>query len=133
MLENLTNEEIKEAATKFFELVAVKAVGDWEVEIRAVPYGLDSDGQTFDAETDYMEGTFTNPAILYHHGVKPGMGGLEDKAVIIGKSTSIEKRHDGVYIRAILDKTIEYARRVWEAARRDWRLHLQTVLHTSPG
>ena len=37
---------------------AVKAVGDWEIEILAIPFGdVDSDGQYFDADTDIMEGT----------------------------------------------------------------------------
>ena len=98
--------------------VPVKAVGDWEIEIRAVPYGEDSDRQTFDASTDYMLDTFSNPAILYHHGVMPGRKGLQDRPVVIGKAVAVEQRPDGVYVRAILDKTIEFARRVWEAAKR---------------
>jgi len=109
--------ELEEIAAKYFEMIAVKAVGDWEIDIRAVPYGIDGDRQTFDADTDYMEGTFTNPAIIYHHGIKPGMKGFEGKPVIIGKALSVEKRADGVYIRALLDKTLDYARRVWEAAK----------------
>jgi hypothetical protein len=96
---------------------AVKAVGDWEVEIRAVPYGTDSDMQIFDAYTDYMLDTFSNPAILYHHGVNPGKGSIQDKPIVIGKAVSVEQRPDGVWIRALLDKTKEFAKRVWEAAK----------------
>lgn len=99
------------------KLLAVKAVGDWEIEIRAVPFGVDRDGQTFDADTDYMLDMFSSPILIYHHGFKPGMKGLEDRPVIVGKSTKTEMRSDGVYIRGILDKTIEYARRIWEAAK----------------
>jgi hypothetical protein len=98
--------------------LAVKAVGDWELEVRAVPFGRDSDGQTFDAQTDYMLDTFSSPAIIYHHGVEPGAKNLENKPVIIGKTVGVEKRSDGIYLRVILDKTIEYARRVWEAAKK---------------
>lgn len=129
MLENLTEQEIQEAARKFLSMVAVKAVGDWEIEIKAVPYGTDEEQQTFDFNTDYMEDTFSSPAILYHHGIKPGTKAqgvrglvtgesLESKPMVIGKSIGVEKRADGVYIRAILDKTVEYARRVWDAAKR---------------
>ena len=118
MLAHLTDNEIREAARKYLTIVAVKAVGDWEIEIRAVPYGVDNEGQSFDANTDYMEKTFSTPAIIYQHGIKPGMNGFEGQPVVIGKSVGVEKRADGVYIRAILDKTIEYARRVWEAAKR---------------
>jgi hypothetical protein len=98
--------------------LAVKAVGDWELEVRAVPFGRDSDGQTFDAQTDYMLEHFPHPAIIYHHGVEPGAKNLESKPVIIGKTIGVEKRHDGIYLRVLLDKSIEYARRVWEAAKR---------------
>lgn len=100
------------------ENLAVKAVGDWEVEIRAVPYGEDSDRQIFDAYTDYMIDTFPSPAILYHHGVMPGKGKLQDKPIVIGKSQKVEQRADGVWIRAALDKSKEYAQRVWDAAKK---------------
>ena len=129
MLENLTDEQIKEAAKKYYAMVAVKALGDWEIEIRAVPYGSDGDSQTFDDMTDYMEETFSSPAIIYQHGIKANSRGkgirgilsgesLESKPIIIGKAQGIEKRFDGVYVKAILDKTNEYAQRVWEAAKK---------------
>lgn len=96
---------------------AVKAVGDWEIEIRAVPYGMDSDGQSFDARTDYMLEAFPTPVITYHHGIQPGKAGLQPKPVIIGKAVSVEQRADGIWVRALLDKTLDFARRVWEAAK----------------
>lgn len=99
-------------------LVTVKAVGDWELEVRAVPFGMDSDGQTFDAQTDFMLDTFNSPAIIYHHGVAPGKKQIEDKPVIIGKTLSVQKRADGIWLRVILDKANKYARRVWEAAKK---------------
>ena len=97
---------------------SVKAVGDWEIEIRAVPYGSDSDNQIFDAYTDYMLDTFASPAVLYHHGVNPGKAGIQDKPIVIGQTVSVEQRADGVWIRAMLDKTKDFARRVWEAAKK---------------
>jgi hypothetical protein len=120
---------LEEIAAKYLSNMAVKAVGDWKVEIKAVPYGTDGDTQTFDADTDYMEDDFKDPLIIYQHGIKPGSApkgmqgiatgeSLEAKPVVIGKSIGVEKRSDGVYITAILDKTKEYARRVWEAAKK---------------
>ena len=97
--------------------IAVKAVGDWEIEVRAVPFGPDGDNQTFDADTDYMLGDFPTPAIIYHHGVKQGRTGFEDKPIVIGKTVSAEKRSDGIWLRVVLDKLNEYARKVWEAAK----------------
>jgi hypothetical protein len=109
---------VEDAAAKYFEMLAVKAVGDWEIDITALPYSsLDSDGQWFDTRTDTMADSFPLPAIFYHHGVKPGSKGIDDKPVVIGKATSIEKRADGLHVRAILDKANEYARRVWIAIK----------------
>jgi len=99
------------------KLLAVKAVGDWEIEVRAVPFGADGDNQTFDADTDYMLGDFPTPAIIYHHGVKQGRTGFEDVPIVIGKTVSAEKRTDGIWLRVVLDKLNEYAQKVWEAAK----------------
>lgn len=100
------------------KLTAVKAVGDWELDVLAVPFGQpDSDGQTFDESTDFMLEQFSSPAIIYHHGIMPGKGALQQKPVIIGKTTWIEKKADGLHIRVLLDKTLEWARKVWEAAK----------------
>jgi len=119
MLEHMTDDEIKGAAAKYLELIAVKAVGDWEIDITAMPYDVrDSDGQWFDPDTDTMTDSFNLPAIFYHHGLKPGLGGIEDKPIIIGKALSVEKRPDGLHVRAILDKANEYAKRVWEAVKK---------------
>jgi len=110
---------VEDAAAKYFAMVGVKAVGDWEIDILAVPFGVrDSDGQYFDAETDIMQGNFANPAILYHHGVMPGKTGLQDRPAVIGKALSVEKKADGWHIRALLDKAHEFARRVWDAAQK---------------
>lgn len=98
---------------------AIKAVGDWELEVLAVPFNRpDSDGQTFDASTDFMLETFSAPAILYHHGVNPGKKTLQGSLAVIGKAVKTEVKSDGVYVRVLLDKTVEFARRVWEAAKR---------------
>jgi hypothetical protein len=110
----------KTDAAKYRLMVsAVKAVGDWEIDITAVPFGgRDSDGQWFDDNTDTMSDNFSNPVILYHHGVMPGKQSLQANPVVIGKAMSVEKKSDGWHIRAMLDKTVEFARRVWEAAQK---------------
>lgn len=116
---NITNEQARQLAQMFLDTFAVKAVGDWEIDILAVPFGVrDSDGQYFDAETDIMQANFENPAILYHHGVMPGKTGLQDRPAVIGKALSVEKKADGWHIRALLDKAHEFARRVWDAAQK---------------
>jgi hypothetical protein len=110
---------VEDAAAKYFELIAVKAVGDWEIDITALPYNInDSDGQYFDADTNIMQDSYPKPPLFYQHGVEPGAKGLQGNPVVIGKTISIEKKPDGLHIRAILDKTSEYAKRVWEAIKK---------------
>lgn len=98
--------------------MAIKALNDWTLDVLALPYDKkDSDQQWFDMQTDTMPEIFNNPAIIYHHGVMPGKGMIEKKPVIIGKMLSMKKELDGLHVIVLLDKTIEYARRVWEAAK----------------
>lgn len=104
-----------------FTYAAVKVAGDWELDVLAVPFkGLDSDKQYFDAGTDVMPDTFTTPLIAYQHGVKQGATGFEDKPVKLGSVVqgSLTKQIDGWHVRVILDKAVEKARQVWEAAKR---------------
>jgi hypothetical protein len=97
----------------------IKAVGDWELDVLAAPFNKpDSDGQTFDASTDFMLDNFAAPVILYHHGVMPGKSALQQIPVVIGKAGKPEVRSDGLHVRVMLDKSIEWARRVWEAAKK---------------
>jgi len=109
---------VEDAAAKYWEMVGVKAVGDWEIDITALPYMVrDSDGQWFDAETDTMPDNFPNPAIFYHHGVEPGAKSIQYNPIVIGKTIAVEKKADGLHIRAILDKTKAEARKVWDAIK----------------
>jgi len=94
------------------EYVAIKAVGDWELEVRAIPFDdKDADGQYFDASTDIMQAQFSSPVVTYYHGIK------QDTPAIIGKTARIEKRSDGWWARVILDKAQALAQKVWEAAK----------------
>lgn len=98
--------------------LAVKALDDWVLDVLAAPFGSqDSDGQTFDNNTDFMLSHFAQPAILYHHGILPGAQEIQKNPVVIGKAQGVEIKSDGVHVRVILDKASEYARRVWEAAK----------------
>jgi hypothetical protein len=113
-----TEQEAKDyLAALYASEKAVKAVGDWELEVCAVPFGPDRDKQSFDADTDFMLGEFPTPVITYHHGIEPGKQGIQGKPAIIGKTTRIEKRADGIWIRVLLDKALDLAKRVWEAAK----------------
>jgi hypothetical protein len=100
---------------------AVKAVGDWELEVKVIPFGgKDSDGQWYDDTTDVMEDAFSTPLAIYQHGVKQGARGIQDKPVVVGKTVpgSLQKRADGWYLRLVLDKAVKVAKDIMEAARK---------------
>ena len=91
---------------------AIKAVGDWELDVRAIPFDdKDADGQWFDADTDIMSEHFNAPVPTYYHGID------QPKPVVIGKTARIEKRSDGWWARVVLDKAQALAQKVWEAAK----------------
>lgn len=110
---------IFDEAVKYF-IGAVKAVGDWTLEVKVLPFTKDSDGQWFDQNTDIMQNAFSTPLVIYQHGVKQGAKGLENKPVIVGDSVpgSLEKRADGWYIKVVLNKALKQAKDIMDAAYR---------------
>jgi hypothetical protein len=105
--------------TKYF--IAVKAVGEWELDVLAIPFGSrDSDGQWFDDRTDISHEEFATPLIAYQHGIAQGAQALDGAPVKLGKAIhgSLKKMLDGWHIRVILDKAINQAGHVMNAARK---------------
>ena len=104
--------------------MAVKAVGDWELDVVPVPFGShsnkDSDGQWFDPTTEIMEEVYDKPLVIYQHGIEQGGKSHQGKLVVVGKSIpgSLTRRADGWHVRVILDKTIAVAKQIMEAARK---------------
>lgn len=114
-----------EKAAKLKQQIAVssvKAVGDWELEVLAVPFGskdnTDSDKQWFDANTNILPEQCNNPVVTYYHGLDPENKPL-DEPEIVGNviSGTLTKKSDGWWIKVALDKASEYAKRIWEAAK----------------
>jgi len=100
---------------------AIKAVGDWELDVLAIPFHVkDSDGQWFDEQTDIMPDAFQTPLIVYQHGIEQGAKRMQEKPLIIGKSVAgtLKKMVDGWHVRVILDKTVQAAKTVMDAAKR---------------
>jgi hypothetical protein len=99
---------------------AIKAVGDWELDILAIPFkSVDSDGQWFDEDTDIMHDAFTTPLAVYQHGIEQGAQSMQSKLIVVGKTQAgtLTKQADGWHIRVILDKAIEAAKRLMDAAK----------------
>ena len=100
--------------------IAVKATGEWELDVLAIPFGSrDSDGQWFDDRTEIMEESFKTPLVLYQHGVKQGGREAEDKPQVVGSVVpdSLARQVDGWHVRVLLDKTLESARRIMNAVK----------------
>ena len=100
---------------------SIKAVGDWELDVLAIPFNsVDADGQWFDENTDIKPETFNTPLVAYQHGINPGAKSIQDKIIEPGKSVqgSLKKMTDGWHLRVILDKTIELAKKMMEAGKK---------------
>jgi hypothetical protein len=105
--------------TEYF--IAVKAVGDWELDVLAIPFGSrDSDGQWFDDRTDIKHEAFTTPLIAYQHGISQGAKALDETPINLGRAVSgtLQKMLDGWHVRVILDKTVKQAKDIMDAARK---------------
>jgi hypothetical protein len=99
---------------------AVKAVGDWELDVLAIPFNEpDSDGQWFDENTQVMEDHYQTPPGFYQHGVKQGAKGLQEKVIVIGKTIfgTLKKMVDGWHLRMKLDPTRPESASVMQAAK----------------
>jgi len=100
---------------------AVKAVGDWELDINAVPFNSeDSDKQYFDENTEIMPDAFQTPLIAYQHGIEQGAKAYQGKPVVLGSVVqgSLTKQADGWHIRVVLNKAVKYAKTIMEAAKK---------------
>lgn len=113
------NDKTDAAKFRVLTLGAVKAVGDWELDVLAVPFGSrDSDGQWFDDQTDIMHETFSTPLAIYQHGIKQGGKELEERPLVLGTTTpgSLKKQRDGWHVRVVLNKALKQAKDIMEAA-----------------
>ena len=101
------------------KLTVIKTLGDWELEVLAAPFGdetnKDSDGEFFTPNTKFYFDK-VNPVPVYYHGYDES-GYAMDNPEVLGDTKSVDVRPDGVWLRILLDKTSEYAKRVWESAK----------------
>ena len=105
------------------KILAIKNdAGEWVLDVLGNPYGgpmdRDSDGEYFNADTQFHEDKFPPPPIVYYHGYDPTTKKPQGDPEYIGKAISRERRNDGVWYRVILDKANQAARKVWEAAQK---------------
>jgi len=114
-------EWITKARNYRIKAARIKAVGDWELDVLAIPYGgpnkgRDAEGEYFSEETNLYLDKFNSPIVSYYHGFDPD-GYPQGNPEEIGEVLSRENKSDGLWVRVLLDKASEYAKRVWEAAK----------------
>ncbi len=100
----------------------VKAVGDWVLEVLGVPFGgpfngKDADGEYFSSRSNLHADKYPAIPAVYYHGLDAD-GRPKGKPEYIGKAEFVEIRTDGAWYQVVLDKANEYAKRVWEAAKK---------------
>jgi HK97 family phage major capsid protein len=95
--------------------------GEWVIEICAVPFGSpsdrDSDRQYFSAKTNLHLERYRTQPLIYYHGFTDAKRPAA-KPTYVGQTIegSHQVRDDGVWLKAILDKGVELAQKVWDAA-----------------
>ncbi len=104
------------------EYYTIKAAGDFVLDVLGVPFGgqnggKDSDGEYFSERTNLYKEHFKTVPVFYYHGFTPD-GKPQGDPIVIGTAQYSHKDAKGHWYRVILDKANEYAKRVWEAARK---------------
>lgn len=106
-----------EEVEKIERYVAVKAIeedGDWIIEAWGAPPGgpddMDADEEWFTLKTDFGWDMLPTRFATFHHGL------TEDDPQSIGEELSVEMRAKGPWVRILLDKTKELAKKAWDLA-----------------
>jgi hypothetical protein len=110
---------IRIANSKFESKSNIKAVGDWEIEVLAAPFGgpdnRDLEGEYFTPNTQFHLDS-VRPEVYYFHGYDPD-GNPQGRPEVVGQTISSSVKDDGVWLRVLLDKASSFAQRIWEAAK----------------
>ena len=97
-------------AKRYSGLLEIKAEDEdtFTVGGMAVVYGgVDLEGDTFSAETDYMLETVPEPAVLYDHA----MGEVKS---VLGRVTKVDELDEGIWMEAQIERARSYAQKVLE-------------------
>ncbi len=94
----------------------LKALDDSNYKIGGliVAFGLpkDSQGEYFDADTEFHLDWYNERPVLWHHGLSDNVGAQQ-----IGTITEIQKTDKGLWAEAVLDSTLPIAQRVYELVK----------------
>lgn len=100
---------------------ALKANGEWELEVLGVPFGgpdsgKDADGEFFSPRTDLMLKIGDKRPVLYNHGHDPD-NAMEFRPEVIGEAEYIRVDEKGHWFRVVLNQASERSRRIVESAK----------------
>ena len=106
-----------------YTIGAVKAAGDWELDVLGVPFGgpdggKDLEGEWFSKNTKLYLDQYPTPLIAYYHGYGPDRKPMGEPVFIGHPKGNPTIKADGVWWRVILDKADQYAKRIMDAAKR---------------
>lgn len=110
--------------TKTHKVLSVKAIQDgdeWKIEMLGVPFGgprngKDIEGQFFDKTTNIHAAEYPEIPVTYFHTLDANNQPTGEPEYI-GKAKYERTDERGHWYTAILDKSKEFASRVWEAAK----------------
>jgi len=101
---------------------SVKAAGDYELDVLAVPFGgqnngRDSDGERFTPQTDIMHEAFSTIPVFLYHGMDARQRPVSNPEPIgIAKYDHLDER--GHWYKVFLNKASSDAVKLWQAAIR---------------
>ena len=100
---------------------AVKALGEWELEVLGVPFGApdskDADGQFFSERTKVFLDDYKSVPVFYCHSIGPD-GKVQAEPELIGKAQYERTDKQGHWFHVTLDDAKKLAKRIWEAAKK---------------
>lgn len=88
---------------------AVKFIGPDTIEGLAMPFGMDTDGESFTPDTDFCIEWFgkSGRPFLFDHGLDATL-----KGKVIGRQTDFEIRDEGVWAQVQLDRNVRYRKAI---------------------
>ena len=88
---------------------AIKFTAPDVIEGLAMPFGFDTDGESFTADTDFCIEWFgkSGRPFLFDHGLDPTL-----KGAVMGRQTDYEVRDEGVWAQVQLDRNARYRKAI---------------------
>jgi HK97 family phage major capsid protein len=126
MMGQMNMPDVRADAMEPVDRVRIRAIvtdDNWTLDVLSAPYGgphngRDAHGEFFSKNTNFFENEGAPlPLVVYYHGYTPD-GKPQGEPEVIGRAVKTWRDNEGLWHKVILDQTKDYARRVWDAAKR---------------